>query len=201
MSPAPDGPADNTTPGTSGGSTDGDRPVFDPRHDAIYQRGYRPGDGRPAPEAVPEKRRTAARRPVVPPTTPHAPAAQVAATPPAQVESDPFPAAPAHEVDALLADLLTVEQEPSRGRNPFIGALWIVAVFLVAAALTLQWQAVLGYAAPYSYSGSGPLPMGMIIQQLSYAVTPSVLTAGLLTIAGLLFWHATNWRARRHPHQ
>jgi hypothetical protein len=39
----------------------------------------------------------------------------------------------------------------------------------------------------------------MLIQQLGYSVAPSVLTAGLIIVAGLLFWHAAAWRARRRP--
>ena len=153
-------------PGDAHGGAEGDRPAFDPRHDAIYQRGYRPGDNRPSN----------------------------------QIPADSYPAEPADEADALLAELLTVEPEPS-SRNPFIGVLWVIGVFFIGSSIALQTVAIGGMNAGYSYSGNGPLPLGMIIQQLSYSVIPSVLTAGLLIVAGLLFWHATTWRARRNPHQ
>jgi hypothetical protein len=39
----------------------------------------------------------------------------------------------------------------------------------------------------------------MVAQQLSYSISPSILTTGLIVIAGLLFWHAAAWRARRRP--
>ena len=148
------------------GSADGDRPAFDPRHDAIYQRGYRPGDNRPSNQAP----------------------------------ADSYPAEPADEADALLAEVLTVEPEPS-SRNPFIGVLWVLGVFFFAAGVLLQYIAVGRINANYSFSGNGPLPLELVIQQMSYSVSPPLMIAGLLIVAGLLFWHATTWRARRNPHQ
>jgi hypothetical protein len=41
------------------------------------------------------------------------------------------------------------------------------------------------------------MPLDMVIQQLSYTISPMVLFAGLITMTGLLFWHAFAWRARR----
>jgi hypothetical protein len=68
---------------------------------------------------------------------------------------------------------------------------------LIAAAFTLQWQAATNSFGNYSYTGNGPLPFEMIIQQLSYSIAPSVLIAGFATVSGLMFWHAAAWRSRR----
>jgi hypothetical protein len=45
------------------------------------------------------------------------------------------------------------------------------------------------------------MPLDMVIQQLSYTISPMVLLAGLITMTGLLLWHAFAWRARRVGHQ
>ena len=145
------------------------RPAIDPRHDAIYQRGYQPGESSRAP----------VRRALIgaPPTAPGLAA-----------EIDEVPA---FDVDVFQDEL------PRSGWNPFIAVLWAVAVLFIGAVTVLQWHAATASYDGYSYSGTGPMPLGMFIQQLSYQISPSVLTSGLLIVAGLLFWHAAAWRARR----
>lgn len=163
------------------------RPVFDPRHDAIYQRGYQPGDAVPAPVTVPGPEPVRAG-PIGPPLE----------TRSAGNEPDSPVAVPLDEFDTLLFDGDDFSDVPVRSRwNPFIAVLWALAALLTGGAGTLQWQAATMTFSNYSYAGSGPLPFGMLIQQVSYSASPSALTAGLLTMAGLLFWHAWAWRVRR----
>ena len=152
-----------TGPGESG------RPAIDPRHDAIYQRGYQPG----------ETSRPPVHRPLI-------------GAPPAA----PGVAAEINEVPAFDTDVFQ-DELPRSAWNPFIAILWVVAVLFIGASTTLQWQAVTASYAGFSYSGTGPLPLDMVIQQLSYQISPSLQISGLLTVAGLLFWHAASWRARR----
>jgi len=163
------------------------RPVFDPRHDAIYQRGYQPGDAVPAPMTAPGP------EPVRTGLIGQPPQERSAGT-----EPDSLGDGPRDEFDALLFDGEDFSDEPvSSRRNPFIAVLWALAALLIGGAVTLQWQAATMTFANYSYDGTGPLPFGMMIQQVSYSVSPSALTAGLLIAAALLFWHAWAWRARR----
>ena len=151
------------------GPGEGGRPAIDPRHDAIYQRGYQPGETSLPP----------VRRPLI-------------GAPPAA----PGVAAEIDEVPAFDTDVFQ-DELPRSGWNPFIAILWVVAVVFIGASTTLQWQAATASYAGYSYSGTGPMPLNMIIQQLSYQILPSVLTSGMFIAAGLLFWHAAAWRARR----
>jgi len=152
-----------------------DRPVFDPRHDARFQRGYQPGDAPGAPD-----------RP------------GLIGTPPASTVAAAAGEDSVVDFDALAfdGDVFQDELESSRW-NPFIVVLWAASILLIAAALTLQWQAATNAFGNYSYTGSGPLPVEMIIQQLSYSIAPAVLIAGFATMSGLMFWHAAAWRTRR----
>ncbi|MET0956506.1 MAG: hypothetical protein ABWY68_11195 [Cryobacterium sp.] len=158
------------------GQGDTDRPAIDPRHDAIYQRGYQPGDSAPAP-----------RQPlIVPPPA----GTSAAARHPADESIDDL-------ADLTLADTdFQDEYEPSRW-NPYIALLWLLGVLLPTGGLALQWQAVSGMFQNNSWSGTGAPPFSMVIQQFSYVASPSLITAGFLIMAGLLFWHAVAWRAKR----
>jgi hypothetical protein len=164
---------------TAGGA---DRPAFDPRHDARYQRGYQPGDATtPAPLPAP-------------PRTPRsaAPATPAPAVPPAAADAeDP------DGFDALVFDADAFQDEPELSRrNPFIALLWLVVVVFIGGAVTLQLQsATLAYSNTF-YDGNGPVPFSMLLQQVSYSVASPMLISGLITLAGLLFWHAWVWRAR-----
>ncbi|WP_104162973.1 hypothetical protein [Cryobacterium sp. N22] len=164
-----------TEPGGTG------RPAFDPRHDARFQRGYQPGD--------------ASRPPARPPARPGLigkPPANPAATAAAGADDA------LDDLDTLAFDGDTFQDELEGPRwNPFIVLLWVLGVVFTVAAVTLQAQAATYSFAGYSYNGNGPLPFGMLIQQLSYSIAPSVLTVGVATLSGLLFWHAWVWRNRR----
>ncbi|WP_130176956.1 hypothetical protein [Cryobacterium sp. SO1] len=157
------------------GSGGGDRPVFDPRHDARFQRGYRPGDAPNVPE-----------RPGLispPPTSP------VAATVGTDDSLD-------FDTLAFDGDVFQDELESSRW-NPFIAVLWVLALVLPAGGMALQWQAVSGMYRNNSFSGNGEPPVSFVLQQFSYLVAPPLISAGVVILGGLLFWHAAAWRARR----
>lgn len=161
-----------------------DRPTFDPRHEARFQRGYQPGDpGQAAPSPA-----DADPRPAAAPLPARAPADNTGTADAADATGG---------FDALVfdADTFQDESEPAR-RNPFITVLWVIGVLFIVGALTLQWQSATNSFANYSYSGTGPVPLSMLIQQMTYLVVPSMLTVGLITVTGLLFWHAVVWRAR-----
>jgi hypothetical protein len=171
-----------------GGLADADQPRFDPRHDPRFQRGYQPGDTRP-----PQRQARSAT-----------PAAEETARPlPAALRAEAPAVDSSDEPDALGADLFTAdafqdEYERPR-RNPFITALWIVGILFVTGAVALQWQAMTYSFSNYSYSGNGPMPFGMMLQQVAYAIASPMLMVGLIVMAGLLFWHAAGWRASHRP--
>jgi hypothetical protein len=48
-----------------------------------------------------------------------------------------------------------------------------------------------------SYSGTGEPPVSFVLQQFSYLVAPPLISAGIVILGGLLFWHAAAWRSRR----
>jgi len=157
------------------GQGDTGRPAIDPRHDAIYQRGYQPEERAPAPRP----------RLIVPP--------------PAGIAADAGqPVDDVATFDELAFDDTDFqdEYEPPR-RNPYIALLWLLGVLLPTGGLALQWQAVNGMFQNNSWSGNGAPPFSMVIQQFSYVASPPLITAGFLIMAGLLFWHAVAWRAKR----
>lgn len=158
-----------------------DRPVFDPRHDARFQRGYQPGDAPAAPA-----------RPGLIGTPPVSPAAAAVGSGDAPDDFDTL----AFDTLAFDGDVFQDELESSRW-NPFIGLLWVLAIVLPAGGMMLQWQAVSGMYRNNSYSGNGEPPVSFVLQQFSYLVAPPLISAGIVILGGLLFWHAAAWRARR----
>ncbi|ANP71164.1 hypothetical protein [Cryobacterium arcticum] len=174
---------------TPGGT---DRPAFDPRHDAIYQRGYQAGDSPAAqPGAAPAgTSRAAAARIGPPPTGPSSPTAAAFA---GTVAADEI-----GDLDPLGFDSDGFHDELERPRwNPFIALLWVLGVALAGGGAALLWQTVGNMFRNNSYSGNGEPPVSFILQQFSYLVAPPLISAGLIILAGLLFWHAAAWRARR----
>ena len=196
---------------------------FDPQHDARFQRGYDPqaappdGSANAAGPAGPLGLGVGVGTPTDAPYGSRA-AARAAATADAAAAAEA--ADPRREPDReaeLLADLRAeaaasvggVAGEPAvdfvRGtigaadladlppaprRNPFVVALWILAPVLLIGgfALIVQSSSTNGY----SYSG-GEVPLAMVLQQLAWALAPVMLSIGLATIVGLLFWHAFAW--------
>ena len=140
--------------------------TVEPNNDARYQRGYVPDA-----EAGIRKLPASASQPTA--------SAEV-------VDTDSMPAP---EVDALLDQF-----EP---RNPFIIALWIVGPALTVGGPLLQTRSLYE-----SYSGtsrsftSDDIPFDIVLQQLTYSLSPSMAGAGLATIVGLIFLKALRWRSR-----
>ncbi|ASD20828.1 hypothetical protein B7495_00805 [Cryobacterium sp. LW097] len=164
-----------------------ERPAFDPRHDARFQRGYQPGDP-PRPAARPGLIGASPAKPAA--------AAGGAAAPFEDLvvgTDDAF-----DDLDALAfdGDTFQDELEPSRW-NPYIALLWVVALALPAGGMVLQWQAVSGMFGNNSYTGNGEPPVAFVLQQFSYLVAPPLISSGIVILGGLLFWHAWGWRARR----
>jgi len=179
-------------------------PAFDPRHDARFQRGYRPGDERRAPEPDAAPNAT--------PTTPALPAGAGVAAAESQSElladirgqlaalretapyGTPAPTAASELLEALPTD-------PGAGpglarRNPFIIGLWLLGPLLAVGGAWLQMQAM---SPTRSYTGldAAREQFDMVFRQVLWSLTPSMMAAGLTTILGLLFWHAWQWRAAR----
>jgi hypothetical protein len=76
------------------------------------------------------------------------------------------------------------EVEKPRGLNPYFAALWAVAVVCVAGGVLATIQSTLA-----NFGGLEAPPTGFIrtMQVLAYLAGPTLVTVGLLTIAGLVF--------------
>jgi hypothetical protein len=157
---------------TGPGGTDADRPAFDPRHDARFQRGYQPGDAPDRPRLI--------------------------GTPPASTVAEAAEDDTVVDFDTLAFDGEVFQDELESSRwNPFIALLWVLAIVLPAGGMVLQWQAVSGMYRNNSFSGAGEPPVSLVLQQFSYLVAPPLISAGIVILGGLLFWHAAAWRTRR----
>ncbi|WP_022883595.1 hypothetical protein [Glaciibacter superstes] len=191
--------------------TDGDEPTFDPRHNPVFQRGYDP-----ASSAGPARRARRARRaershpadPVSPPSSRSSSNREVSTLPsdgnvlssrlghesgrdPGQGEAQATDAAGHAPQTPRVDDASATETR----RNPFIVGLWIFAVVSLVGGVILQWQASVS-----SYNRSfnaDEIPIEVIIQQLVWTITPTMISVGAMTLVGLVFWHAVTWRAAR----
>lgn len=197
-------------------ANDGQEPRFDPRHDPVFQRGYDPAASvRPS---VPVRPARASRRSERPgsthPTHPSPPNRDLSTLPSdgnvlksrfgeesgqdsGSVEAQATDAA-GHAPQTPGVDLGSATEAR---RNPFIVALWIFAVVFSVGGVVLQWQASIS-----SYNRSfnaDEIPTEVIIQQLVWTITPTMISVGAMTLVGLVFWHAVTWRAARsvdaHP--
>ncbi|XAS67746.1 hypothetical protein V3C33_20450 [Micrococcaceae bacterium Sec5.7] len=72
--------------------------------------------------------------------------------------------------------------------NPFIVALWLASAGLIVAGFGMFLGAQNAAMAGPNSSDSMPL------NYLWMSFAPNVLLAGVLTSAGLLFWHAAQWQ-------
>jgi hypothetical protein len=184
-----------------------ERPAFDPRHDARFQRGYRPGGDDAAPVERPRTSAPASARP--PASAPRAagptpaPDRRLDGTTPGPVvepESENVLEDDDSDLAGLGFDTDSFRDEPAGSRwNPFIALLWMLGLALPTAGVALQWQAVQSIYSNGPISGSGEPSVDFILQQFSYLVAPTLITPGIIIIAGLLFWHARGWQARRRP--
>lgn len=88
---------------------------------------------------------------------------------------------------------------PEPQRNPFVVALWVVSIALIAggvAAIVWSQQAMFG-----GFMGQAP-QLGLIAAQAAYIAAGPCLQAGLIGVIALLVWHARAWQRRAsgtHP--
>lgn len=82
-------------------------------------------------------------------------------------------------------------------RNPFLTALGVIGVALIVGGLWLVWRAMLNQNRNYSYDGTGDVPIEMILQQLTWSLSPAMISTGLLVLVGLIFERAIRWQRER----
>lgn len=141
---------------------------FDPQHNARFQRGYDPGAAQADDPAA---------------------ALGFAATPAEVAVSDT-----ADFVRGTAGDDDVESTPPDPRRNPFVIALWVLGPLLVIGGFALVVQSASNNT--YAYNG-GEMPWGMILQQVGWSLAPAMLSTGLATMVGLLFWHAFAWHRAR----
>ncbi len=156
---------------------------IDPRYDPVFQRGYEGGT------AVPSKRQPA--------SAVSAPAPSVGLPPPAA----PVPAVGAPQPGgAFVGPAVTVEvlgDDPAPGArvrvvNPFIVLLWLFGPALVVGASWVAFQS-------FTEQNPGYISQEqMAVRQFFWVMSPAFVTAGLVIIGGLLFWHAAAFRRARN---
>jgi hypothetical protein len=176
--------------------SDDTTPQFDPRFSAAFQRGF-------DPEAVVEE---SAPEPIVRPritepavrVVPVREAAAVAA--PATVDAA---AAPTQEIgqqaefgatswlDKAEADP-DPDPQPGTARNPFLLALGLVAVFLVAGGIGLFVTSGGAFNSRDVRSQGDYMSLDALIH-----AAPFVALLGIATALGVLFVFASHWRKRR----
>jgi hypothetical protein len=159
-----------------------DEQRFDPRFDPAFQRGFdasgeRARRARTTPSLTPEEvmyGRSAGPDFASPP-------------PPPPDEATDDPAATTVEVPS--------PELPGVGHNPFVWALWLLGVVLAGGGFVL----LLGptRAMLFSSNTGNPEPSTIALLQTFYVMAPALITVGLSTLSGLLFWHAAAWKARR----
>jgi hypothetical protein len=71
--------------------------------------------------------------------------------------------------------------------NPFIVALWLLALALIAGGVSVFLNSAMV---------AGPMGGGMPLSFLIFTLAPYAVFGGLVTIVCLLFWHALQWQRR-----
>jgi hypothetical protein len=157
---------------------------IDPRFDPAFQRGF---DG-----SVTVTRRRAA------PGTPSVTPAQDRATPtpvqarPAAVIRPPESPLDSPVVARTEAEPEVEEEVASRGANPFIIGLWVIAAVLVAGGVWgVQWA-----RAAY-LTESLTTNVDFVLVETMRVAAPFAIGLGLATVIGMLFLSATRWQRRR----
>lgn len=149
---------------------------FDPRFDPAFQRGFegeRPRSVAPRPVAEPPRASTA-----------HAPE-------PAGAGPGGTVAADASSSPIRSTDATDEADEPHRA-NPFLIALAVVAVALVASGV---W-AVQAARAPFEGTNAAA-NVDFIGLQILQALAPASISLGVATAIGIVFVYALDWQ-RRH---
>jgi hypothetical protein len=153
---------------------------FDPRFNPAFQRGF---------DASAERARRANQTPSL-----SAEDVVYGRSPRLEVPAPPPPPASEHAQDA--SDSAPEDEEAAaRGRNPYLLALWALGVIFVVGPLAL----ILGPGSTgFNYNGStGPDAGTIALMQLVAVLCPAMITVGLATMSGLLFWHAAHWKRRQ----
>jgi hypothetical protein len=178
--------------------SDDTTPQFDPRFSAAFQRGFDPEAvvEKSVPEPVLRPRITEPAARVVPVTE------ATAAVPPATVPVTVDVAAAATQEVGQQAEFGATswldkaeaepDAQPSTARNPFLLALGLVAVFLVAGGIGLF------VASGGAFNSRDVRSQGdyMSLDALVHAA-PFVALLGIATALGVLFVFAAKWRKRR----
>lgn len=154
-----------------------EKPRVDPRYPAAFQRGH---DG------------AADMHPVTSP--PRVPDAAMGG-PPARDTAGANQVPAAENQDTVGSGVVpspSVPAEPEE-RNPFVTVAWVLSLALI---LGGAWLVFWAQSNPnYGWTGNQP-PFEMVLRQIAYALSGPAITAGLIGIIGLLFWHAAAWRRR-----
>jgi hypothetical protein len=106
----------------------------------------------------------------------------------------PPPPPPEEETEDRVAPALEVPALQRDRQNPFVLALWLLSVVLVGGGI---WLFLGPGRADLGSSPNDPDPGFIAFIQALYVICPAMITAGLGTVSGLLFWHAAAWNARR----
>ncbi len=77
---------------------------------------------------------------------------------------------------------------PEPAANPFIVALWLLAILLIGGGALIFLNA---------NTMVGPTTSGMPASFLMFTFAPYAIVAGLAAAICLLFWHAFQWHRRR----
>ena len=174
--------------------SDDTTPQFDPRFSAAFQRGFDPEavieESAPEPAQRPRIIEPMARAVPVSPVVPVVPAvtAYVAATPPQEAGQQAEFGATSW-LDNAETD---PDTHPSTARNPFLLAIGLVAVFLVAGGIGLF------VASGGAFNSRDVRSQGdyMSLDALIHAA-PFVALLGIAAALGVLFVFAAKWRKRR----
>ena len=159
-------------------------PDFDPRFDPAFQRGFA-SDGAPQSPA-PHRGDQRQNRPAQasPPSVPAAPVSSPATT---SLSSAPLTSSPVSGVADAAAD-----PEPDGRPNPFLIALGVLSVALVAAGI---WG-VQTARAPFLGTNVAT-DVDFVGLQILQVLAPMAIALGAATAIGILFVYAVGWQRRR----
>ena len=159
-------------------------PDFDPRFDPAFQRGFA-SDGAPQSPA-PRRGDKRQNRPAQasPPPVPDAPVSSPATT---SLSSAPLTSSPVSGVADAAAD-----PEPDSRPNPFLIALGVLSVALVAAGI---WG-VQTARAPFLGTNVAT-DVDFVGLQILQVLAPMAIALGAATAIGILFVYAVGWQRRR----
>ncbi|MCU1410599.1 MAG: hypothetical protein JWR04_1306 [Rhodoglobus sp.] len=83
-----------------------------------------------------------------------------------------------------------VEPVETRGRNPWLIVLWVLAVVFTAAGAAALYYSTLALSSP----NLDNTVTFYVVPQLLQAVAPWLVGVGLATLSGVVFVHAVQWR-------